>query len=376
MTTTDLTTAAEPTADTLRAALVDALTADGSLTEPGWEAAFRDVPRHLFVPYFYRQGPDGRQQCIVGDDPDHAAEWLRTVYTNRPLVTHLIGGNAASSSTQPSLMAAMLQALGDDFDGPVKEIGTGTGYNAALLAHHFGSDRVVTVDVDQDVTAEARRRLDATPYRPTVVTADGAAPTGTDGPFGAIIATCGLDRIPAAWLPELAPGGVIVAPLGAGVICAEKTGSDEATGRFLPTGAYFMPLRTVGDSGIIRRPSLSTAGARPSALGADVVVDETFRFLVSVALGRLGWDYDLVDAGRPVGACVWDGAGSIAELRTDGTVIEAGPRSLWAELEAAHRVYEANGCPGRDRYGVTVTAERQVVWLDQADGLSWTLKAG
>ncbi|WP_224278483.1 methyltransferase domain-containing protein [Streptomyces sp. LS1784] len=367
-----MTSTIEPTADGLRAALVDALTAGGSLPDPAWQRAFRDVPRHLFVPYFYRQGPDGRQQRIGGDDPEHKAEWLRAVYSNRPLVTHLIGGNTASSSTQPSLMAAMLQALGDEVDGPVKEIGTGTGYNAALLAHRYGSGRVVTVDVDPDVTAEARRRFGPTPYRPTVVTADGATLTGVGGPFGAIIATCGLDRIPTTWLSDLADGGVIVAPLGAGVVRAEKTGATEAAGRFLPTGAYFMPLRTVGDSGVIHRPALPAAGARSSELGPDVVVDDHFRFLVSVVLGPLGWNYDLND-GRPVGACLWDGAGSIAELRPDGTVAEAGPRSLWSELEAAHRLYVANGFPARDRYGFTITGIGQHVWLDQPDGPHWPL---
>ncbi|MFB7129497.1 methyltransferase domain-containing protein [Kitasatospora sp. NPDC056273] len=370
-----MTTTAEPTADVLRAALVDALTADGSLADPAWQRAFRDVPRHLFVPYFYRQGPDGRQQRIAGDDPDHAAGWLRAVYANRPLVTHLIGGNAASSSTQPSLMAAMLQALGDDVVGPVKEIGTGTGYNAALLAHRYGSERVVTVDVDPDVTAEARRRLDATPYRPTVVTADGATLTDKGGPFGAIIATCGLDHVPTTWLQALAGGGVIVAPLGAGVVRAEKTGTTEAGGRFLPTGAYFIPLRTVGGRGVIRRPALPTVGARPSELGPDVVVDEHFRFLVSIALGPLGWNYDL-DDGRPVGACLWDGAGSIAELRPDGSVAEAGPRLLWSELEAAHRLYAVNGRPARERYGFSITSSGQRVWLDRPDGPYWPLNPG
>ncbi|MFD7902676.1 methyltransferase domain-containing protein [Kitasatospora sp. NPDC059747] len=364
-----MTSTTEPGADTLHGALVDALVAGGSLNDPAWERAFRDVPRHVFVPYFYRQGPDGRQERVCRDDPG----WLRAVYEDRPLVTHLIDGNAASSSTQPSLMAAMLEALGEFGDGRVREIGTGTGYNAALLAHRYGSDRVMTVDVDPDVTAEARRRLGLTPYRPTVVTTDGAA--AADGAFGGIIATCGIGRIPAAWLSGLADGGVIVAPLGAGVVRAERTGPGQARGRFLATGAYFMPLRAAGDSGIIRRPRLPGGDGRASEVGADAVVDEDFRFLVGVALGRLGWTYELSDAGRPVGACVWAPCGSIAELRADGSVRESGPRRLWSELEAAHRTYEDHDRPERGRYGLTIAGDDQRVWLDGLDGPGWVLGA-
>ncbi|MFJ7907280.1 methyltransferase domain-containing protein [Kitasatospora sp. NPDC096204] len=375
-----VTDTAEPTAESLRHAMVDALTADGSLTDPGWQRAFRDVPRHLFVPYFYRQGADGSQQRVGGDDPGHAAEWLKAVYANRALVTHLIDGNAASSSSQPSLMAVMLEALGERADVRVKEIGTGAGYNAALLSHRYGDDQVVTVDVDQDITETARRRLGRAGYRPTVITGDGAAAhlpaePGRSQPrrYGAIIATCGLARIPLAWLPELAPGGVIVAPVGYGIARLHRTGEAEAGGRFLTTPAYFMPLRAAGDSGVVRRPQLSDGDRRPSAIGADALVDEDFRFLVSIAMPPLGWQYDLGDDGTPAGARVWTSDGSIAELRPDGTVTEAGPRPLWSELESAHRAYRAHDRPARDRYGITVTGTGQRVWLDSPDGPSWTV---
>ncbi|MGW2255415.1 methyltransferase domain-containing protein [Kitasatospora sp. NPDC001660] len=375
-----MTTTTERAAETLRGGMVDALTAAGDLTAPAWERAFRDVPRHLFVPHFYRQGPDGAQQRIAGDDPEHAAEWLHAVYENRPLVTHLIDGNAASSSSQPSLMAAMLQALGDRDDIRVKEIGTGAGYNAALLSHRYGGDQVVTVDVDQDITDTARQRLDRAGYHPTVITGDGAAahlPTEPGRPitrrYGAIIATCGLGRVPVAWLPELTSGGLIVAPIGYGIIRAQQISPTEAAGRFLSTAAYFMPLRTAGDSGIIRRPALPTSHSRPSTVGAGVLVDENFRFLASIALPPCGWQYDLTDDGKPTGARVWAADGSIAELRPDGTVTETGPRPLWSELEAAHELYERHGRPSRDRYGITLTASGQRVWLDKPSGVSWSI---
>ncbi|GAB2713826.1 methyltransferase domain-containing protein [Kitasatospora kifunensis] len=377
MTTTSTT---DLIAEPLRAAMVQAITDTGSLTEEIWRRAFADVPRHTFVPYFYRQGPDGTQLRISADDPEHAAEWLTAVYENKPLVTHLIDGNTASSSSQPSVMAVMLEALDVPDGRRVKEIGTGTGYNAALLSHRFGDDNVVTVDVDQDVTDAARRRLELAGYRPTVITGDGARPHRPaepghvpSRPYGGVIATCCLHHIPPAWLGELAPGGLIVAPLGAGIVRVHRTNDSEAAGRFLASPAYFMPLRAAGDSGVIRRPPLPDGDARPSTITADTIIDEAFRFLVSIALPPLGWQYDLAEDGTPFGARVWTADGSIANLRDDGTVIESGPRRLWTELESLYGIFELHDRPSRDRFGITITADAQHVWLDRPNGTGWTL---
>ncbi|MDH6110331.1 protein-L-isoaspartate O-methyltransferase [Kitasatospora sp. MAP12-15] len=368
------TSTTDPTAEALRHAMVDALGADGSLTDDRWREAFVNVPRHAFVPFFYRQGLDGSHQRVGDDDQGQRAEWLQAVYQNQALVTHLIDGNTASSSSQPSLMAVMLEALDVTEGTRVKEIGTGTGYNAALLSHRLGDENVVSVDVDQDITDAARERLDRAGYRPTVLTGDGSQPEpGRPRPYGGIIATCGLRSIPPVLLRELTPGGLIVAPLGFGVVRVQQTGEGEAQGRFLATPAYFMPLRAAGDSGVIHRPQVPGGDARPSAMGPDVIVDEGFRFLASVALPALGWQYDLSDDGRPTSARVWTSDGSIADLRDDGTVTEGGPRRLWSELEALHHVYEKHNRPARDRYGITITGTEQRVWLDKATGPGWPL---
>ena len=359
----------DQTAETLRHAMVDALGADGSLTDDRWRRAFTDVPRHTFVPYFYRQGSDGSHQRFGEDDQPRRVEWLQAVYENRALVTHLIDGNAASSSSQPSLMAVMLEAL-DVPDGTrVKEVGTGTGYNAALLSHRLGDENVVSVDVDREVTDAARERLDRAGYRPTVLTGDASRPEpGRPRPYGGIIVTCGLGTIPPALLRGLTSPGLIVAPLGFGVVRVHRTGEREAAGRFLATPAYFMPLRAAGDSGVIRRPQVPDGKARPSAIGPDVIVDEGFRFLASAALPALGWQYDLSDDGVPTSARVWTSDGSIADLREDGTVTEGGARRIWSELESLHHVYEKHDRPARERYGITVTATEQRVWLDKESG--------
>jgi protein-L-isoaspartate(D-aspartate) O-methyltransferase len=153
-----------------------------------------------------------------------------------------------SSSTKPDLMIRMLEAL-DVTDGMrVLEIGTGTGYNAALLSHRLGSAQVCSVDIDPHLVSQARQRLTRLGYTPTVATADGADGLPAHAPFDRIIATCALFAVPAAWIAQLRPGGLALAhiegPLGAGNLLALRRGDAQVLeGRFLPWWGCFMRRR-------------------------------------------------------------------------------------------------------------------------------------
>ncbi|MGH3809114.1 MAG: protein-L-isoaspartate(D-aspartate) O-methyltransferase, partial [Pseudonocardiaceae bacterium] len=136
-----MTTLTEVTDWTSRAtALADELVTAGKLTSPAWRAAVRAVPRHVFVPSFYVQ----RDGAMVAVEATSGQEWLEAVYSNTALVTKIgrgePGGPAVflSSSSTPGLMTRMLEALDVDEGHRVLEIGTGTGYNAALLSHPLG----------------------------------------------------------------------------------------------------------------------------------------------------------------------------------------------------------------------------------------------
>ncbi len=109
----------------MRAQLVDALVSAGACTSPAVAAAFRAVPRERFVPEVA------------------AREGLAAVYRDQALVTRRDArGVPTSSSSQPSLMAAMLEALALEPGQRVLELGTGTGYHAALLSTLWtGPDR-------------------------------------------------------------------------------------------------------------------------------------------------------------------------------------------------------------------------------------------
>ncbi|WP_329132110.1 methyltransferase domain-containing protein [Streptomyces sp. NBC_01476] len=256
-------------ADALRARMVRRIVAGGGLTDPAWRAAFADVPRDLFVD--------------LPEDTDHGSRLRRLagVYADRPIAVRTVGGELVSSSSQPSLMALMCQAL-DVADGHrVLEIGTGTGYNAALLAHRLGPDAVTTVDLDPELTGAARAHLDAygTPAARSVavVTGDGALGYRDRAPYDRVMATCDMPVIPAAWLEQVRPGGLILAPFATGLVALTVNGPGQAEGRFLATPAYFVPLR-----GTAARAPRGGIGER---LFADRTADRT-RYGLTVADGR------------------------------------------------------------------------------------------
>lgn len=173
--------------------LVDGLRGRGALRDPRIDAAFRTVRRHWFLP--------------------EAA--LKDVYRDLAVVTHRDEhGVAISSSSQPALMALMLEQLAVEPGMAVLEIGTGTGYNAALLGQLVGpGGTVTTVDVDPSVTGPARRHLAAAgASNVDVVTGDGWELATADR-FDRIEVTVGVWDLSPAWLAGLEPGGVLVAPV-------------------------------------------------------------------------------------------------------------------------------------------------------------------
>jgi protein-L-isoaspartate(D-aspartate) O-methyltransferase len=356
----------------LRRDLVAALDQAGMFPDPALRAAFAEVPRHVFVPAYH----DFAGPLLRRDDPDPAVRerWLAGVHADQALVTRTgEGGEPISSSSQPSLMAGMLHDLDLADDSTVLEIGTGTGYNAALLSHRLGDSRVTSIDVSPELTGTARARLARIGHRPRLVTGDGALGWPPAAPYDRVIATCRVDAVPPAWLAQLTPDGVILAPLGAGLVRVERTGERSGRGRF--TGpAYFMPLRPAA-----ARPPAPPAGRhgaasrRPTALTAAEATDPAFRFLVSLIEPTLTETEDDEAAGT-LGLRAADG--STARMHGDGTVTEAGPRRVWTRLEAAHRVFAEAGRPWMDRFGIDLGGpggRDQRLWLDDPDGPSWRL---
>src|SRR5205823_13707927 len=102
-------------------------------------------------------------------------------------------GHPVSSSSQPTIMAIMLDQLGVAAGQRVLEIGAGTGYNAALIASIVGADgAVVSIDIDDDLVASAQANTVAAGYpQVRIVCADGADGFAGAAPYDRIIATVG-----------------------------------------------------------------------------------------------------------------------------------------------------------------------------------------
>ncbi|HZC79235.1 MAG TPA: methyltransferase domain-containing protein [Ktedonobacterales bacterium] len=232
----------------LRRALVEGLCQGAVCLSPAVEHALLAVPRHLFVP----------------------GVPLQDAYADIAIPTHWEEGVPVSSASQPAIVALMLEQLRVEPGMRVLEVGAGTGYNAALLAELAGPHgRVVTLDIDAEIVAEARAHLDAAGY-PGVraIAADGATGWRAEAPYDRIMLTASASDLTPAWLDQLAEGGVLVLPLWLGgaemSVALRKEGDTLRSESLTPCG--FMRLRGA-EAGDERRATLP-GGRQLFAAGA------------------------------------------------------------------------------------------------------------
>ncbi|MGQ0773875.1 MAG: methyltransferase domain-containing protein [Pseudonocardiales bacterium] len=354
----------------LRERMVSALAQAGDITDERWRQAFAAVPRHALVPRYYRAD---NYQKIEATVPTDQTTWLQAVYSDETLITQKTPRTVTSSGTMPSLIALMLNALDVHDHHQVLQVGTGTGYTAGLLCERLGSDRVTTIDIDPELVQAAHARLASVGYQPTAVTDDGAGGYPPNAPYHRVLATCGLSHIPSAWLAQAAPGARIVAPVAKGLIVLDVLDADYADGRFLAEGGYFMPLRHSihdTDSSSATAVAATSSRSRPTALGPrDTFYHQHVRFFLTIALPEVS----VAQHGPSIDdLIIQDTTGSSARLDTTPNdsflVTEAGPRSLWTEVEQLHHLWRDCDQPRRQRFGLTVTPERQWIWLDTPHG--------
>ena len=182
------------------------------IRDPNVLSSLRTVPRHAFV--------------RLGD--------LRRAYSDQPLPIGL-----GQTISQPYIVAYMTEVLAKNLGAKsrVLEIGTGSGYQAAVCAELAGE--VYTIEILEELAKSARQRLKDLGYRNVFVrAADGYFGWAEKGPFDAIIVTCAAGLVPPPLIEQLKPAGKMILPLGS------------------PFGAQTLVLVTRDEQGKVRSRAL------------------------------------------------------------------------------------------------------------------------
>jgi protein-L-isoaspartate(D-aspartate) O-methyltransferase len=174
--------------DGLRHSMVEQQVKQRGITQPDVLAAMEQVPRHLFVPDSLRADAYSDRPLLLGPG--------RTVY-------------------QPYMVALMTSLLDLKRGAKVLEIGTGSGYHAAVLSRI--AREVYSVEIDGPVASQASKRLSVLGYHNVEVReGDGYKGWPEKAPFDAILLSAAPPSVPKALINQLRVGGKMVAPVGVG----------------------------------------------------------------------------------------------------------------------------------------------------------------
>ena len=367
----------------------------GAIRSDAVEDAFATVARHRCVPQF-RYGP---KTIAVAQDQQPGSEVLDIIYSHQALLTSTRRDGGPSSSSEPTLMARMLEALELQPGMRVLEIGAGTGYNAALITT-ITAAAVVTVDVGAATAqgaAESIRRL-GLDHHVTVRHGDGYLGEPSGAPYDRIIVTCGVAGLSPQWLEQLTPDGLILAPIAHGgvhpILSAtqhDTTVSAEAVlwADFMPAAGPLRPAELIGHdpadyvaaASVTRIPDASPA--RTTAAYNDLW------FFLATRDPRITRAYmmddDIVDASK--GACaLHTPRRGTAWVHTDGSITAVGEPAaadeLADELRCLIHEWTADGQPALTRFVATFkpTDADKRLWMpsrwklatDTAHGLART----
>ncbi|MFD7663210.1 methyltransferase domain-containing protein [Streptomyces sp. NPDC059788] len=363
--------------------------AQGAFELPWMRAAFLAVPRHAFVPgtvWVWRAQDDRYHPVARADDEQRWAAMVH--HPTEPVVTQVDGGRPVradgtgelptSSISAPDAVLTTLAATDPDPGSRVLHIGTGTGYDAALLCERVGEARLTTVEIQRPLADAARERLHRLGHRPHVICADGEFGWPRHAPYDRVLCTASLSRVPFAWIAQCAPGARIVAPwkstlqpagLAVLTVDADRSG---ACGRF-GVPLTFMDLRGQ------RRPDnplprvytphhWEDSRYGTTTLPPDFLDDFHARF-------ALGLQLPGVHAVRtpPTDAVPawWLSTGAAWAYISAGETYQWGDRQLAAEAEQAYDWWLEAGKPEVFDFGMTVDGGGHRTWFGSPGGPSW-----
>ncbi|SDP76145.1 Protein-L-isoaspartate O-methyltransferase [Actinopolyspora xinjiangensis] len=374
-------------------ALIEELHSAGDLPAE-CRSALEAVPREWFIParMWVQETEDEPYQPV--DRAEEPARWARAVYSNRVIVTQFddgatewpeVGDRPTCSASMPSVVVGMLAELDARPGHVVFEVGTGTGWSAALLAHIVGAQgKVTTVEIDPVLAADARKRLEVAGFTEVDVRlADGVADVLPDM-VDHVIATAGvhMGQLPYPWVAHTRPGGLILAPmradLASGPLVRFVVGDDgTASGCAAAMQVGFMELRSH------RVASDPVGGQRFDDPAAEItytdlapwvpLLADDHRWPIAVAVPSCRINVWERTEDRPGVAWLRDPlSGSwatvVPESKGRYVVRQFGPRRLWDAAEAAYRWWQERGEPPLSAWEWTITPDRQSVTLPPDSG--------
>lgn len=329
-----------------------------------WRGPVSCTPRHLFVPQWWET--DEGQWTLR--EPLTDTDWFAAAYDDRSLITRVGGmhadlakpddhptGRPTSSATLPSLVVRMLEHAQIDDGDELLDVGTGSGYGAALAAQELGDAAVTSVDVDPYLVEAARDRLELVGLRPTVETVDATGPLpARAGKFDRIVATVAVRSVPESWLTALCVGGRLVTTVAGTslLVTAEKRQDGSAVGRVEWDRAGFMHARHGDDY----PPEVSGLLAAAHDMDGEDVTTSPYP-VVDVANA---WDLDSMlgitapgiehayreEEGRRTAVMAHaDGSWARATTASDGRTVvhQGGRRRLWEILDGLRAYWLQHG---------------------------------
>ncbi len=366
---------------------------------PGWSELVATVPRHRFIPGFYRQAAERSRDGLPvwlpvtpAVDPD---QWLAAAYSDVTLVTQLDGdepdweqpsahegGAPTSSSTQPSLVVRMWADTELRPGHRQLAIGTGTGYSTALACERLGDGAVTSIEIDARRLEQAATALHGCGHTPTLAVADGRYGYWPRAPFDRIVAACSVRAVPAAWLAQVRPGGKILTTLGGWLYGYARTlltvaENGFARGPLLPGTISFMAARGEGAPPFGNPthwrefpPSMPARPTRHDPARITQPTAEAFfaRFLAQSAVpdAQMVMDGDLVQLVDVVAGA----AATLTPTPAGWQVSQAGPTRLWDRVENVLDAYDRAGRPEPETFVVRVDVDGQHLWHPQMPPLS------
>lgn len=196
--------------------LINDIKSKGYLRTDDYINAFRKIQRHKFLPSFYRY-EDSELKQYFREDYIKNNELLEYIYADRSVVFHAENGMDVSSMSSPSLIAEMIEQIEPAKGHKIFEVGTGSGYNIALLSEIVGkTGHVFSCEINEDIHSIAKQNLRENGYERENVyisRCDGGYGIEDFAPYDAIFVTCATADITKYWIDQLKIGGTIIAPL-------------------------------------------------------------------------------------------------------------------------------------------------------------------